>query len=63
MFVGQFGFFEAGLYEVLIQSQCVTYRGWRSARLKFGEAAGVAVWEVNSELLCVGTTVKHILAT
>ena len=41
-----------GFYELLINSQCISYSGWRSARPQFGEAAAVLpVQEANSVLL------------
>lgn len=37
------GFFEVGLYDILIHSQGINYSRWQSAQPQFGEAAGTLV--------------------
>ncbi len=48
---GYFGFFEVGLCEVLIYSQCLTYSRWRSVHSQFGEAARTTRAEASYVLL------------
>ncbi len=51
-------FFEVGLYEVLIYSQCLTYSRWQSAHSQFGESANVPPRKLSYVLLWMGTAAK-----
>ncbi len=57
---GYFRFFEVGLYEVLIYSQCLTYGRWRSAPSQCGEAAQSTCTEAKLCTAVEGASSKNV---
>ncbi len=55
--------FAVWLYEVLMQSQCVTFCRWRSAASLLGEGGEISAAEVSVVLLQTGSVEKCFLGT